>query len=144
MISYRLTTLFIYVVAILVAMVIVVIPYSLLINSPSLGLLGEFTNTTQALGISIIAAIAPIFAIMEAMVSWLKSWRENRTRSELVKVIDAQCTSPKGMDIDALARASKLPNRVLQERVNELILLGRIGVRITPSNTREYFLVEAG
>jgi hypothetical protein len=143
MISYRLTGFFVYACAIIVAIAIVVIPYSLLFNSRTLGVLTEFTSTPQAVGISMIAAIAPIFAIMEALVSWLKSWRENRVRSELVKVIDAQSTSPKGMDINALERESRLPRRVLQDRVNELILLGRIGVRITPSSNREYFLIGA-
>jgi hypothetical protein len=143
MITYHLKSLAVYSMAILVALAVVAIPYSLLINTRTLGFLTEATSSPQAVGISMIAAIAPIFAIMEALVSWLKSWRENRVRSELVKVIDAQSTSPKGMDINALERESGLPRRVLQDRVNELILLGRMGVRITPSSSREYYLIGA-
>ena len=84
-----------------------------------------------------------MFAIMEALVSWLRLWRENQKKDELIKVIEALSTSPKGMDIFALVRESRLPREILQDRVNELILLGRIGVRLTANNNREYFLISA-
>ena len=84
-----------------------------------------------------------MFAIMEALVAWLRLWRENQIKDELIKVIEAQSTSPKGMDIDALQRESKLPREILKDSVNELILLGRIGVRLTANNNREYFLISA-
>jgi len=141
MVTYRLQIFLRYVLAILVAIFVLAVPYSLLFNTAAMDRLSLFSSPTQAIGFSIIAATASIFAIMEALVSWLKSWRENRIKSELVQVINALCTSPKGMDISALDRESKLPPQVLQDRVNELILLGRIGVRLTTNNTKEYFLV---
>ena len=141
MVTYRLQILLRYVLAILVAIFVLAVPYSLLFNTAAMDRISQFSSPTQAIGFSIIAATASIFAIMEALVSWLKSWRENRIKSELVQVINALCTAPVGMDITALERESKLPTKVLQERVNELILLGRIGVRITANNHREYFLV---
>lgn len=57
---------------------------------------------------------------MEAILSWQKSWREIRLKAELIRVIDA------------LQRESGLPAQVLRERVKEMVLLGRIGVKITP------------
>jgi hypothetical protein len=74
------------------------------------------------------------------MLSWPKSWRENRLKAELIQVIDALSGSPGGMDLEALQTESGLPTQVLRERVNELLLLGRIGVKITPNHHREYSL----
>lgn len=138
---YRLKSFIPYVIAVLVAIAVVAVPYSLLLYFSSINTLVGIGSLTPAVTFSIIAALASLFAIMDALVSWLKSWRENRVRNELVRVIDAQSKSPEGMDIDALGKETRLPRQVLQDRVNELILLGRIGVRQTPNNNREYFLV---
>jgi len=141
MIRYQLNIYLRYFLAILIAFLALVLLYSLFLTPNTLQTIEQSDNTPVALGLSAIAVIAPIVAIMEALISWMKLWRESRINSELVKVIDAQSTSPKGMDISALERETKLPRNILQDRVNELILLGRIGVRLTPNNSREYFLI---
>ena len=92
------------------------------------------------MGISVITIVAPLVAILEALISWLKLLRDNRVKDEMIKVVAAQTTSPRGMDLAALESMSGLPHHVLIERVNELVLLGRIGVRLTPNNSREYYL----
>jgi hypothetical protein len=114
--------------------------YALLFNRVAQTAILESGNPPLAFSISAIAVVAPVFAIMETLVSWLKSWRESQRNDELIRVVTAQSTSPQGMDIDALERESGLPRKILQSRVNELILLGRVGVKLSANNKREYFL----
>ena len=137
MFYYRVKIFLKYIIAVLIAIIALVVLYGLFL------IIGQFNNPSIALGISAIMVTAPMFAIMEALVAWLRLWRENQIKDELIKVIEAQSTSPKGMDIDALQRESKLPREILKDSVNELILLGRIGVRLTANNNREYFLISA-
>lgn len=144
MVRYYMNTFLVYLLSILLGIAAMVVLYRLLFNAAVLPAFEQVDSPTLAIGVSAIAVIAPVVAVTEALISWLKMWREARTKAELVKVIDAQSTAPHGMDIYALERASRLPRKILQERVNELILLGRIGVRITASETREYFLIGAG
>ncbi len=140
MIIYRLKIGLGYLTAMVVAVAVWVLVYRLLFSSSTQGFIAESSNPTLAFGISTITVLAPLFAIMEALVSWLKTWRENRIKRELIRVIEALSTSPEGMDVEAIRRESGLPGGILNERVNELILLGRIGVKLTVNNHREYYL----
>ncbi|MBP1702006.1 MAG: hypothetical protein H6Q38_1113 [Chloroflexi bacterium] len=140
MIAYRLKILLTYLAAILVATLALVLLYSLLLNDRSLGAIGAIESPALALGLSIVTIAAPLVAILEALISWLKMLRDARIKDEMIKVIAAQTTSPQGMDFAALTTLTDMPPKVLIERINELILLGRIGVRLTPNNQREYYL----
>jgi len=140
MITYRLKILLTYLAAILVATLALVLLYSLLLNDRSLGAIGAIESPALALGLSIVTIAAPLVAILEALISWLKMLRDARIKDEMIKVIAAQTTSPQGMDFAALTTLTDMPPKVLIERINELILLGRIGVRLTPNNQREYYL----
>ena len=140
MIAYRLKILLTYLAAILVATLALVLLYSLLLSDRSLGAIGAIESPALALGLSIVTIAAPLVAILEALISWLKMLRDARIKDEMIKVIAAQTTSPQGMDFAALTTLTGLPPKVLIERINELILLGRIGVRLTPNNQREYYL----
>ena len=143
MTRYYLVTIGIYLLAILVAAGAMVVLPNLILNATTPTILEQVDSPSLAVGVTAIAVIAPVVAVMEALISWLKLWRESRLKAELVKVIDAQSSSPRGMDLSALQRETKLPRKVLQDRVNELILLGRIGVKIKPDNQREYYLIGA-
>ncbi len=147
MFRYLLKNILVYVLAVLAATAALLALYSasmglyrLYLKLFPLPVLGQNGITAVSIGVSTIAVIAPVIAIMEALISWLKLWREARLKAEMVRVIDAQSTSPGGMDIQALERASRLPHRIVQERVNELILAGRIGVRLDTDRRRIYFL----
>jgi len=140
MIAYRLKILLTYLAAILVATLALVLLYSLLLSDRSLGAIGAIESPALALGLSIVTIAAPLVAILEALISWLKMLRDARIKDEMIKVIAAQTTSPQGMDFAALTTLTDIPPKVLIERINELILLGRIGVRLTPNNQREYYL----
>jgi len=140
MIAYRLKILLTYLAAILVATLALVLLYSLLLSDRSLGAIGAIESPALALGLSIVTIAAPLVAILEALISWLKMLRDARIKDEMIKVIAAQTTSPQGMDFAALTTLTDMPPKVLIERINELILLGRIGVRLTPNNQREYYL----
>jgi hypothetical protein len=115
--------------------------YALLFNRVAQTAMQESSNPPLAFGLSAIAVVAPIFAIMETLIAWLKDWRARQRNEELIQVIAAQSTSPLGMDILALTRESGLPRKILQSRVNELILLGRVGVKYSINSKREYFLI---
>jgi hypothetical protein len=130
----------IFVIGLLAAISAIYLLYRLFLNESTLTALSQLNNPALALGISAITIASSMFVIMEILVSLLKLWREDRNKKELIKIIDAQSLSPKGMDIFALERETKLPRKILLERINELILLGRIGVKITTNNQREYFL----
>jgi len=140
MFAYRLKILLTYLAAILVAALSLVLLYSLVLTDRSLSMLGSLESPALALGISVITIVAPLVAILEALISWLKLMRDNRVKDEMIKIIAAQTTSPQGMDLAALETMSGLPPKVLHDRLNELILLGRIGVRLTPNNNRQYYL----
>ena len=140
MLIYRLKILLTYLAAILVATLALVLLYSLLLTDSTLATIGSLESPSLALGISIVTIAAPLVAILEALISWLKWLRENRVKAEMIKVVAAQTTSPQGMDLAALETMSGLPPKVLHDRLNELILLGRIGVRLTPNNNRQYYL----
>jgi hypothetical protein len=143
MTRYYLVTIGIYLLAILVAAGAMVVLPNLILNATTPTILEQVDSPSLAVGVTAIAVIAPVVAVMEALISWLRLWREARLKAELVKVIDAQSSSPRGMDLSSLQRETKLPRKVLQDRVNELILLGRIGVKIKPDNQREYYLIGA-
>lgn len=98
--------------------------YSLLLSKRGFGLMGEIAETPLGVSLSAITITAPVFAILDALVTWLKHWRENRTHSELIQVIEAQSLSPHGMDLTALEKTCRLPRSVLRARVHELVLLG--------------------
>ena len=140
MMSYRLKILLQYAGAILVAMLALVLIYSLFLSPVTETLVGELQAPLLEFGISVVTIVAPLVAIMDGLLTWLRMMRDHRVKRELIQVIEAQSTSPGGMDMDALERESGLPREILIERVNELILLGRIGVRLSTGNNREYFL----
>lgn len=142
MLTYHLKTLLTYLAAILVATLALVLLYSLLLSDRSLGAIGSLDSSSLALGITIVTIAAPLIAILEALISWLKLWRDQRVKDEMIKVIAAQTTSPQGLDLVALEALTRLPRKVLLDRVNELILLGRLGVRLSADNRREYYLKE--
>jgi hypothetical protein len=144
MFAYRLKTWLVTIIAFLLAMAslaALAILYNLVLNNRTFGLMGQLNNTPLSLSISAITITAPVFAILDALMTWLRHWRESRTHSELIRVIEAQSSSPKGMDIFALEKACQLPKLILRERVHELVLLGRLGVRTT-EHGREYYLVD--
>ena len=96
MITYRLKILLTYLAAILVATLALVLLYSLLLNDRSLGAIGAIESPALALGLSIVTIAAPLVAILEALISWLKMLRDARIKDEMIKVIAAQTTSPRG------------------------------------------------
>lgn len=126
---------------IVTAFVFIGLLYGLLLSDWIFQIFNQLGNSQLAIGVSFITLATPIFAILEGLISWLRTIKEQRIRTELLKVIDAQSKSPEGMDIHALKRELDLPDGILQERVNELVLLGRLGVKLTPNNNREYYLL---
>jgi hypothetical protein len=142
MVKYRFVIFGQYLLIILASAVLLWIFYGMILGDFIENVLGQSADSKLALGISIITITAPIVSIIQGVTSWLRDLRENRIKSELIRVIDAQSKSPKGMDIFALIRESGLPHEILQKRVNELVLLGRLGVKLTPNNNREYYLLK--
>lgn len=143
MITYRLRIWAIQAGAVLVALCALTIVYSLVLNFRTFDILGGFNTSPLSTGITAISVTAPVFAIMDALLTWLKHWRENRIHGELIQVIEAVSTSPEGMDLYAIKKTCPLPILVVRERVHELILMGRMGVRMTDQDRREFFLIAA-
>lgn len=131
MFKFRIKTITPYIVILVVAAVVLGLLYFATAN------ISQWNNSPLA----VITIAASVFAILEALVTWLRHWQENNVRDELKEVIDALSKSSAGMDIYALERESKLPSKILQDRINELILLGRIGIQISKNSRRIYFLV---
>lgn len=140
MLVYRLKILLVYLAALLAATLALVGFYSLFLTRLLQSGIHGAAPSPVAAGLSAVALAAPVFAVMDALLSWAKLWREGRAKAEMIRVIEALSGSPQGMDLFALVRESGLPRKILVERVNELVLLNRIKVRLTPGKQREYYL----
>ena len=140
MVGYRLRRIGEVIAVILSSVVILALLFALFLSRLIIGLVEQAGNPVLTLGISIAAIATPILVIMEGAGYLFRYLNERRIRAELIKVIDAMSSSPEGMDLDAIKHKSSLPKTILLERVNELILLGRVGVKLTANQNREYYL----
>ncbi len=140
MFLYRFKIIFVYLTALLLGSAALVGFYSLFLSKMvSSGIQGGLP-TPFSNGLSAVALAAPVFAVTDAILSWLKLWREGRQKAELIRVIEVLSGAPQGLDLLTLARETGLPRKILSARLHELVLLDRVAVKLTPDKPRQYSL----
>lgn len=140
MLIYRLKILFVYLITLLTGSAALVGFYSLILSRSGIsGIQGGLPSPIST-GLSAVALAAPVFAVTDALLSWLKLWREGREKAELIRVIEALSGAPQGLDLLTLARETGLPRKILLARLHELVLLDRVEVKLAPGKPREYSL----
>ena len=104
-------------------------------------LITRLTNQQNDSPLLVITIAASVFAVLEALVTLLRQWQESNVRNELKEIISVLSNTSTGMDIPALERETRLPKKILQDRINELILMGRVSIRAQPNANQVYSLV---
>lgn len=140
MFLYRFKIIFVYLATLLLGSAALVGFYSLFLSKMvASGIQGGLPSPVSN-GLSAVALAAPVFAVTDAILSWLKLWREGREKAELIRVIEALSGAPQGLDLLTLARETGLPRKILSARLHELVLLDRVVVKLATGKPREYSL----
>lgn len=140
MFIYRVKILLVYLTTLLLGSAALAGFYSLILSrSGSSGIQGGLPSPVST-GLSAVALAAPVFAVTDAVLSWLKLWREGREKAEMIRMIEALSAAPQGLDLLALANETGLPRKVVTARLHELVLLDRVAVKLAPGKPRAYSL----